>query len=188
MGIYDPVFMQDNLSIHTSKLAQAWFKENGWIVAKHPAYSPDLTPIEHVWAYMKRQLNKKYPYLLNMPGGPDIVKEALADALLEIWNAIPESLLESLCTSIPRRVAAVIKAQGWYTKYQMYVSSWLLLVSYWFLLFYISQKLFCILLTIPLFCILVQKSFRDYIAYLCVAKPKLCALNTKYAGAACLGV
>ena len=52
-----------------------------------------------------------------MPGGPDIVKEALADALLEIWNAIPESLLESLYTSMPRRVAAVIKAQGWYTKY-----------------------------------------------------------------------
>jgi len=51
-----------------------------------------MNPIEHVWAYMKCQLHKKYPHLLNMPGGPDVVKEALADALLEIWNAIPESL------------------------------------------------------------------------------------------------
>ena len=53
----------------------------------------------------------------NMPGSPDIVKEALADTLLEIWNSIPESLLESLHTSMPRRIAAVIKAEDWYTKY-----------------------------------------------------------------------
>ena len=30
---------------------------------------------------------------------------------------IPESLLESVYSSVPRRVAAVIKAEGWYTKY-----------------------------------------------------------------------
>ena len=52
-----------------------------------------------------------------MPGGPDIVKEAFADTLLEIWNSIPGSLLESLYTSMPHRIAAVIKAEGWYTKY-----------------------------------------------------------------------
>ena len=70
MGIDCPVFMQDNPSIHTPKLAREWLKENGWVVAKHPGYSPDLNPIEYVWAYMKRQLHKKYPHLLNMPGGP----------------------------------------------------------------------------------------------------------------------
>jgi len=117
MGINDPVFMQDNSPIHTAKLACAWFKENGWVVAKHPAYSPDMNPIEHVWAYMKCQLHKKYPHLLNMPGGPDVVKAALANALMEIWNSIPESLLESLYTSMPRHIVAVIKAEGWYTKY-----------------------------------------------------------------------
>jgi len=42
----------------------------------------------------------------------EVVKKALADALKEIWNGIPESLLESLYTSMPRRVAAVIKTEG----------------------------------------------------------------------------
>ena len=46
-----------------------------------------------------------------MPGSPEVAKEALADALTEIWDGIPESPLESLYTSMPRRrVAAVIKA------------------------------------------------------------------------------
>ena len=117
MSINDPVFMQDNSSTHTSKLARAWFKDNDWVVAKYPAYSPDLNPIQHVWAYMKREIHRRYPDLVNMSGSPEVVKEALADALTEICNGIPESLLESLYTSMPRRVAAIIKAEGWYTKY-----------------------------------------------------------------------
>jgi len=52
-----------------------------------------------------------------MRGSVDTVKQALADALEEIWKEIPESLLESLYISMPRRVAAVIKTEGWYTKY-----------------------------------------------------------------------
>ena len=66
---------------------------------------------------MKRQLHKRFPHLMNMAGGPAVVKEALANALQEIWKDIPESLLESLYSSMPRRVVAVIKAEGWYTKY-----------------------------------------------------------------------
>ena len=37
--------------------------------------------------------------------------------LEKAWHNIPESMLESLVRSIPRRVNAVIKAKGWYTKY-----------------------------------------------------------------------
>jgi len=44
------------------------------------------------------------------------VKQALADALQEIWKDIPVPLLESLYSSMPRREEAVIKAEGWYTK------------------------------------------------------------------------
>jgi len=41
---------------------------------------------------MKRQLHKRYPDLINMRGSVDTVKQALADALEEIWKEIPESL------------------------------------------------------------------------------------------------
>ena len=49
---------------------------------------------------------------MNMLRGPVAVKEALTDALQEIWKGIPESLLESLYSSMPRRIVAVIKAEG----------------------------------------------------------------------------
>ena len=36
----------------------------------------------------------------------------------EVWKEIPTSLLNSLTRSMPRRIAAVIKAEGRYSKYQ----------------------------------------------------------------------
>jgi len=59
----------------------------------------------------------RYPNLINMRGSVDTVKQGLADALEEIWKEISESLLESRYISMPCRVAAVIKSDGWYTKY-----------------------------------------------------------------------
>ena len=91
-------------------------KKNGWKVADHPPCSPDLNPIEHVWQYLKAILHQK-SHLSTCLGGPAAVKKRLADYLLEAWKDIPSTLLDSLTKSMPRRVAAVIKAEGWYTKY-----------------------------------------------------------------------
>ncbi len=81
-------FLQDNARIHTSRAAQAWFLENNIWVQDHPAHSPDLNPIEHVWKAMKAILHRKYPDLhLLKDNEADIavVKAALKDA----WAAIP---------------------------------------------------------------------------------------------------
>ena len=84
LKINNPVFMHDNSLVHTSKVVREWFKDNDWEVADHPACSPDLNPIEHIWAWMKRQLHKRFPHLMNMPGGPALVKEALADVTRDL--------------------------------------------------------------------------------------------------------
>ena len=116
-GINTPIFMQDNSSIHSSHLTSAWLKENGWKVADNPPCSPDLNPIKHVWQYLKAILHHKFPDLSTCLGGPASVKKRLADYLLEAWKDIPSTLLDSLTKSMPRRVAAIIKVGGWYTKY-----------------------------------------------------------------------
>ena len=62
-------------------------------------------------------LQAKYPDIANTPGGPDAVRARLAEVLPEAWEAIPESVFESLWRSMPSWVAAVIAAKGWYTRY-----------------------------------------------------------------------
>ena len=68
-------------------------------------------------SYLKSILYQKFPDLNSFPGGAAAVKKRIAECLAEAWKEIPTSLLDSLSRPMPRRVAAVIKAEGWYTKY-----------------------------------------------------------------------
>ncbi|POM69978.1 Transposase, partial [Phytophthora palmivora] len=54
----DFVYQQDNASIHTSKETMEFFKEQEVSVLEWTAHSPDLNPIENLWALLAR---KVYP-------------------------------------------------------------------------------------------------------------------------------
>ena len=86
-------------------------------VENWPSNSPDLNPIEHVWVELKRRLHQKYLGIGNPTGGPDKVKARMAEVQPEIWEKILEVYFEKLWKSMPDRVAAVIDANGWYTRY-----------------------------------------------------------------------
>jgi hypothetical protein len=74
-----------------------------------PANFPDLNPIEHLWTYIKDRL-KEYE---KPPSG---VLELLK-RVENVWNDIPPDVYQNLIESMPRRIQAVIKAQGRWTKY-----------------------------------------------------------------------
>lgn len=52
------IFQQDNDPKHTSQYVCDYFENNGINVLSWPSQSPDMNPIEHLWAYIKEKLKK----------------------------------------------------------------------------------------------------------------------------------
>jgi transposase len=103
----------DNAKTHLP--LKRWLQERGISLKSIPPYSPDLNPIEHIWALIKGRLDKLYPRLYEAQGRD--VKKRIGDAITHCWELLKPEVFESLAESMVHRVQAVIDAEGWYTKY-----------------------------------------------------------------------
>lgn len=105
--------VQDNSPIHTCRAVKAWFQEHPQItLLPHPPKSPDLNPIEHVWAAMTKQMPTYHIHRSR-----DVV---VANALLaweHLRSPARRDLTAALVASMPRRLDYVIAAGGSYTNY-----------------------------------------------------------------------
>lgn len=103
--------LQDGASVHTANYTTRVLKEKGLYNYLFPwvAKSPDLNLIEGVWRLMKARINRRLP----RPDKNDLMR----DAIREEWENITTQDLESLLTSMPTRIQALIRAQGGHTKY-----------------------------------------------------------------------
>jgi transposase len=111
------IFQQDNAAIHTAKVTKAWFEEQAFKVMEWPPNSPDMNPIEHMWRVLKAALHKRFPDTSTLRGGPEKVREVLEQRLKVVWQDIGADVLTNLVESMPRRVAVLYAAKGWYTSY-----------------------------------------------------------------------
>ena len=100
--------MQDGAPCHTAKSVVTWLKDAG-IPYFHdwPGQSPDLNPIENLWAIIKRRL---WDYDTS-------TMDKLQTAIREVWDNFPSEMLHNLALSLPKRLKACKKKNGGATKY-----------------------------------------------------------------------
>ena len=105
------IFMQDNAPCHKSRMMKNYFETKKFTrkfkLLRWPACSPDLNPIENCWAILKQKVCKRFPKNLN----------DLWVVVQEEWAKISDKTIRSVIFSMPRRIRAVIRARGGYTKY-----------------------------------------------------------------------
>ena len=103
------IFMQDNAPCHKARSVADFFAEKNISVLEWPPQSPDLNPIENLWAILKKRRVEKF--------GIPTSKGQLIDQIMDIWNSLTPEFVRKFSESTPRRLAACIEAQGRNTKY-----------------------------------------------------------------------
>lgn len=108
---HDWVFQQDGDRKHTAIIVQNWLAENvkGYTDKDFwPANSPDLNIIEHAWAVIWEDIK----------GRRLKTRDQLKRAVKRAWQEkVSPEFVQKLYESIPRRMDAVIAAEGKPTKY-----------------------------------------------------------------------
>ncbi|UYV70496.1 Transposase [Cordylochernes scorpioides] len=105
-GVPNALYQQDNARPHTARISQQALQDVQML--PWPPYSPDLSPIEHVWDIIGRRL-----HALPQPRSED----ELWQMVEREWRAIPKDAIHTLIDSLPRRVAACIAVRGGPTCY-----------------------------------------------------------------------
>jgi transposase len=112
----DGIFQHDNAPTHTARIVRDALRDMGIEVMNWPPFSPDLNPIENLWALLKAEIYKLRPDLLHMRNN-DETKAILVETVQLAWENLDLGHLEHLSETIAHRVQAVIEAEGWYTSY-----------------------------------------------------------------------
>ena len=106
----DFIFQHDNAPCHRATTVTDWFKEQSdrnIEILQWPANSPDLNPIENIWAWLDKQLAKVEPKSL----------EELEAAIKAALDSIPLDMIRNLYILMPERMKLCINAKGGATRY-----------------------------------------------------------------------
>ena len=99
------IYQQDNAPAH--RAARQFIEDNFSENLKWPAYSPDLSPIENIWAWLKGKVNKERPQTIHK----------LKEVIERNWFSITPDFLEPYIASMPKRMAMCIEKEGGIIKY-----------------------------------------------------------------------
>ena len=99
------IFQQDGSPVHRSKKCLDYIKKampQTLLRPEWPPYSPDLSPIENVWSWLKSKVNKDVPKTV----------EALKKSIKKHWKAVDEEFLVPYYNSMQDMMEALIENEG----------------------------------------------------------------------------
>lgn len=98
------VLQQDGAPCHTAHIVKNWFSESEVeYIPDWPANSPDISPIENLWAIVKGKLRNEDTSTVT----------SLESALRRAWSSISMETVMKLADSVPGRLQEVRKRKGY---------------------------------------------------------------------------
>lgn len=101
------ILQDDNDSKHRSQIVKKWKDDNKINSLDWPSNSPDLNPIENIWALLKHKLNKKI--------SKNIAE--LEKNIILCWNEINDTHIKNTINSMNKRILKVIENKGYTINY-----------------------------------------------------------------------
>lgn len=100
----DAVFQQDGARVHTSRVTLSFLGCKGvHFMENWPPRSPQLNPIENLWALVQRKVSECGP----------TDSEELTAFVLQCWAAFPQEMVDTLVLSFAARCAQCVERGGW---------------------------------------------------------------------------
>jgi len=103
-------FQQDNDPKHKAKLTTALLQDRCPHLLDWPSSSPDLNPIENLWAIMKTRVEKRVSAVIQQK--KSVTQEIFMSIIEGEWNNINVELCLKLVKSMRRRLELVIESKG----------------------------------------------------------------------------
>ncbi len=103
------MLQHDNARPRVARICTQFLEAENITVLAWPAYSPDMSPIEHVWDALDRRIRQRVPVPANI--------QQLHTVIEEEWTNIPQATINNLINSMRRRCVALHEANGGHTRY-----------------------------------------------------------------------